>query len=220
MHQAAPHRSTICVMHRDALVRAGLATALHEHPDFETFVDEDGGANRTPRRIDVVIADYADAMRMAGRGHGDEDARGAARILVVTTNDREADIRRAIEAGICGYILLGAPLAELFEGVTAVASGLRHLSRAVAQRVADSLTHASLTSREVEVLSLVAAGEPNKRIARELGIEMRTVKSHMTSIMSKLGVTSRTQAAAVAATRGLVSSAARSDGRRVRGEPA
>ena len=65
--------------------------------------------------------------------------RTASRILVVTTNDREMDIRRAIEAGICGYVLLGGPLAEVIEGVTAVARGLRHLSRSVAQRMADSL---------------------------------------------------------------------------------
>ena len=114
------------------------------------------------------------------------------------------DIRRAIEAGVHGYILLGGPLAELIEGATTLARGLRYLSRSVAQRMADSLTHTPLTSREIQVLSLVAVGESNKAIARELRIEMGTVKSHMTSIMSKLGATSRTQAAGIAATRGLV----------------
>jgi two-component system NarL family response regulator len=106
--------------------------------------------------------------------------------------------------GIHGYVLLGGPLAELIEGVTAVANGLRYLSRVVAQCVADRLTHTSLTSRELQVLSLVAAGESNKAIARELRIEMRTVKSHMTSILSKLAASSRTQAASIGATRGLV----------------
>ena len=85
-----------------------------------------------------------------------------------------------------------------------MADGLRYLSRSVAQRMANSLTHASLTSREADVLSLVAAGESNKSIARELRIEIRTVKSHMTSIMSELGMTSRIQAAGIAVTRGLV----------------
>ena len=128
----------------------------------------------------------------------------AARILVLTTNDREVDIRRAIKAGIHGYIILGGPLDELIEGATAVANGLRYVSRSVAQRMADSLTHTPLTSREIEVLSLVVAGECNKAIARELQIELNTVKSHMTAIMTKLGATSRTQAARIAATRGLV----------------
>ena len=85
------------------------------------------------------------------------DALAAARILVLTTNDREADIRRAIEAGIHGYVMLGGPLDELIEGATAVANGLRYVSRSVAQRMADSLTHTSLTSREIEVLSLVVS---------------------------------------------------------------
>ena len=143
-------------------------------------------------------------MRLACSIGGALDTTAAARTLIVTTNDRETDIRRAIEAGIHGYILLGGPLAELIDGVTAVANGQRYLSRSVAQRMADSLTHTSLTSREIQVLSFAAAGESDKAIARELRIEMRTVKSHMTSIMSKLGATSRTQAAGIAATRGLV----------------
>ena len=204
MNHVVPRRSTIFVMHPDALVCAGLSAALRQHASFETFVDGFDDANWDLPRIDVIITDYDNAMRLAGSAGGALDTSAAARTLVVTTNDREADIRRAIEAGIHGYILLGGPLAELIEGATAVANGLRYLSRSVAQRMADSLTHTSLTSREMQVLSLVAAGESNKAIARELQIEMRTVKSHMTSIMSKLAATSRTQAASIGATRGLV----------------
>jgi two-component system NarL family response regulator len=127
-----------------------------------------------------------------------------ARILALTTHDREVEIRRAFEAGVHGYLLLGGPLSELLEGVEAVASGVRFLCRAVAQRMADSLTHATLTSRETEVLQLMASGESNKGIARKLQIEVGTVKSHMSAIMTKLGASSRTQAAGIAATRGLV----------------
>lgn len=199
-----PGRSTIFVMHPDAVLCAGIAAVLRRHPGFETFVDGVDDASWELPRLDVIVTDYDNAMRLARSAAGTRDASAAARTLVVTNNDREADIRRAIEAGIHGYILLGGPLAELVEGVTAVANGLRYVSPSVAQRIADSLTHTSLTSREVEVLSLVAAGGSNKAIARELRIEMRTVKSHMTSIMSKLGATSRTQAAGIAATRGLV----------------
>jgi two-component system NarL family response regulator len=128
----------------------------------------------------------------------------AARIMALTSNDREADIRRAVEAGVHGYLLLGGPLSELIEGVTTVAHGVRYLGRSVAQRMADSLTRASLTSRETEVLRLVMTGESNKAIARRLNIELGTVKSHMTAIMTKLGATSRTQAAGIASARGLV----------------
>jgi two-component system NarL family response regulator len=123
---------------------------------------------------------------------------------VLTSNDREADIRRAIEAGVQGYLLLGGTLDELVAGVTAVAKGMRYLCRSVAERMADSLTRTPLTSRETEVLQLVARGESNKEIARRLRIELGTVKSHMSAIMTKLNASSRTHAAGIAATRGLV----------------
>src|SRR4029079_13148242 len=123
-------------------------------------------------RIDVVVADYAHAMRLAGPAFGASRALGCARILVLTSNDREVDVRRAIEAGIQGYLLLGGPINELVEGVTAVASGMRYFGRSVAQRMADSLARAALTSRETDVLRLVVAGESNKAIARQLRIEV------------------------------------------------
>ena len=154
--------------------------------------------------MDVVITDYDNAMQLAHSALPSHDMLASARILVLTNNDREAEIRRAIEAGIHGYILLGGPLDELIDGATTVANGLRYLSRSVAQRMADSLTRTSLTSREIEVLSLVAIGDSNKAIARDLQIEVGTVKSHMTAIMAKLGATSRAQAACIAADRGLV----------------
>ena len=205
MSPVVPRRSTILVTHADPLLCAGLSAALRQHADFEMFVEgfDDAGSGRP--RIDVVITDYDNAMRLASLlRRADDTAAPAPRLLVLTTNDREADIRRAIEAGVHGYILLGGPLAELIEGVATLASGLRYLSRSAAQRMADSLTRTPLTSREVQVLSLVAVGEPNKAIARELRIGMGTVKSHMTSIMSKLGACSRTQVAGIAAARGLI----------------
>jgi two-component system NarL family response regulator len=204
MSPVVPRPWTLLVTHADPLLCAGLSAALREHSDFETFVGGlDGAASQRPR-IDVVITDYDSAMRLAGSLRRAHDTATAPRLLILTTNDREADIRRAIEAGVHGYILSGGPLAELIEGTTMLARGLRFLSPSVAQRMADSLTRTPLTSREIQVLSLAAVGEPNKAIARELRIGMGTVKSHMTSIMSKLGARSRTQVAGIAATRGLI----------------
>ena len=204
MSPVVARRSTILVTHADPLLRAGLWAALRQHAVFETLVEGFDDAGSVRPRIDVVITDYDNAMRLAGSLRRAGDMATAPRLLVLTTNDREADIGRAIEAGVHGYILLGGPLAELIEGATTLACGLRYLSRSVAQRMADSLTRTPLTSREIQVLSLVAVGEPNKAIARELRIGMGTVKSHMTSIMSKLGATSRTQVAGIAAARGLI----------------
>ena len=191
-------------MHSDALVGAGLAAALRQQAGFDVYVDGCDDTRWDLPPIDAIITDYDSAMCLAGTAGRAPDKMAAARTVIVTVDDREASIRRAVEAGIHGYVLLGCPLAELLECVTAVANGRRYWSRTVAQRMADSMTHTALTSREIQVLALVSAGESNKAIARDLRIEPRTVKSHMTSIMSKLGATSRTQAAGIAAARGLV----------------
>jgi len=198
-------RSNILVMHQDPLLCAGVLAALRQHLPFSVFANDVDTVAANGLRIDVVVADYGHAMHLADAViRASYRPLAEARILALTSNDREVDVRRAIEAGIHGYVLLGGPLSELIEAVTTVANGVRYLCRSVAQRMADSLTRASLTSREIEVLRLVVAGESNKAIARHLQIEVGTVKSHMSAIMTKLGATSRTQAAGIAATRGLI----------------
>lgn len=205
MNHLPPRHSNVLVMHPDPILSAGLVAALRQHPTFEVFVHGVDNLGPEGPRVDVVIADYGNAMRLTE--HGARKSHGLlddARILALTPNDREADIRRAIEAGVHGYLLVGGPLNELVDGVTAMAGGLRYMSLSVAQRMAESLTRAALTLREIEVLRLVATGQPNKVIARQLGIELGTVKSHVSAIMAKLGANSRTHAARIAATRGLV----------------
>lgn len=205
MNYQTLRRSNVLVMQPDPILSAGLVAALRQQPTFEVFVHGVDNLGPEGPRVDVVIADYVNAMRLtqpeARAAHG---PLGNAKILAFTPNDREADVRRAIEAGVHGYLLFGGPLNELVDGVTAVSSGLRYMSLSVAQRIADSLTRATLTSREIDVLSLAATGHPNKVIARELGIELGTVKSHMSTILAKLGARSRTQAARIAAARGLL----------------
>jgi DNA-binding NarL/FixJ family response regulator len=197
-------RSCILVMHQDPLLCAGLVAALRQYAQFDVHFDGVDRVVDTPTSIDVVIVDYPSAMRLADPGERAACGLAQARVLVLTANDREADIRRAVEAGIHGYLLVGGPVSELVEGVTAVAGGVRYLGRAAAQRMADSLTHTALTSREMDVLQFVVIGESNKAIARRLSIEVGTVKAHMRAIMAKLGAASRTQAAGIAAARGLV----------------
>jgi DNA-binding NarL/FixJ family response regulator len=199
------HRSNILIVHPDPIVSAGLVAALRAHGGFEIFVHGVDHLGPDGAQVHVAIADYDNALLLtdplARRSRGlPEDAR----ILALTPNDREADIRRAIEAGVFGYILPGGPLEELISGLTALGNGLRYLCPSVAHRMAESLTRAALTARETDVLRLVSFGRPNKDIARQLRIELATVKSHMTAIMMKLGARTRTEAARIAATRGLV----------------
>jgi DNA-binding NarL/FixJ family response regulator len=212
MNHLPLRRPTVLAMHPDPILCAGLVTALRRHAAFEVFVHGVDDLAPDAARIDVVIADYDSAMRLTDAAAREEQRLPPdVKILAFTSNDREADIRRAIETGVYGYLLVGGPLNELIDGVTAVAGGMRYMSMSVAQRMADSLTRAALTSREIEVLTLVATGQPNKMIARHLSIELGTVKSHVSAIMSKLGASSRTQAARIAASRGLVAEQAKSD---------
>lgn len=205
MNHILPRRSTILVMHHDPLLCAGLVAALRQHAAFEIFVGDIDAVRSDEIRIDVVIADYGHAMHLTDAAvRAMHRPLATARILALTSNDREADVRRAIEAGIYGYVLRGCSPSELIEGVGTVAAGMRYLCQQVAQRMADSLARASLTSRETEVLQLVMIGESNKAIARRLQIGLGTVKSHMGAIMNKLGATSRTHAVGIATTRGLV----------------
>jgi DNA-binding NarL/FixJ family response regulator len=205
MRLEAHSPASVLTLHPDPLVRAGIAASLCQHGGFEVFEEDPDRVNWDGSRFDVVIADHHQAMRLASAApRGTAGSLANARILVLTSDDREAEIRRALEVGIHGYLLLGGPLAEFIEAVTALARGLRYLGRSVAQRMAASLTRTSLTSREIDVLQLVVAGESNKAIARRLCIEVGTVKTHMNGILGKLNATSRTQAAAIAVTQGIV----------------
>lgn len=118
--------------------------------------------------------------------------------------DREWEIRRALEHGVRGYLLVGCALDELAVGVRAVHRGARHLSTEVAARLAESVALEPLTAREEQVLRLVAEGLCNKAIGRKLGIAVGTVKSHLKSAFDKLDVESRTQAVAAVERRGLL----------------
>jgi len=195
-------RVRILALHHDALVCTGVTTSLRQHAGFDVL-EGLPDAQRAPGPIDVVIADYQQSMRLL-----DEGVRNGplfqAKILALTSNDREMDVRRALEAGIHGYLLLGGTVQDLVEAVRALARGERRLDPTVVQRLADSLARTSLTSREVEVLRLVTQGESNKLIARQLGIQVGTVKTHTSAILAKLNASSRTQAAAIAMSRGLL----------------
>lgn len=197
--------TNLLVIHSDPILSTGLVAALRQHAAFEVFVEGVDYLGTDGPRIDLIVADYTNAMRLTDAR--ERRARALpleAKLLAITANDREGDIRRAIEAGVHGYLLVGGPLSELIDAVTTVASGMRYMNLSVAQRVADSLTRVTLTSREIEVLALLAAGQQNKVIARHLSVELGTVKSHVSAIMAKLGASSRTEAAAIASSRGLL----------------
>ncbi len=127
-----------------------------------------------------------------------------ARLIVLTTYDGDEDIYRSLQAGAQGYLLKDMFFEELEDAIRKVHGGSRRIPAHVAERLAERMGSSDLTGREIEVLEQIVAGHSNKAIAGRLNISEATVKSHINSILSKLGVNDRTQAATTALQRGLV----------------
>ena len=202
---------TVLVAHADAIVSAGLAALLGANVDVDVRIsvrEADGEvavALPTPgSAVDVIILDHKagmEHMRRAASGHhGDAQPR----VLIVTQLDREWEVRTAMMAGVHGYLLQNSPADQLLTAVRTLGRGMRYLSAELSRCVADSFTRIGLTSRETDVLQLLAQGQCNKSIARELGIGVGTVKTHVKGLFDKLGATARTHAVVLATRRGLV----------------
>ncbi|ODA90832.1 LuxR family transcriptional regulator [Leifsonia xyli subsp. xyli] len=196
------------------VVRAGLRALFATEPDIEVLAEAGTpdeavslGERLTP---DVVLMDLQFGAGANGDGTiATRRLRGLPqppRVLVLTNYDTDADILGAVEAGASGYLLKDAPPAELIAAVRAAATGESALAPAVSARLGSRREkHSSrLSGREIEVLGLVAGGQTNAGIGRELFLSEATVKSHLVHIFAKLGVSSRTAAVARARALGLI----------------
>jgi DNA-binding NarL/FixJ family response regulator len=209
--ESATTTDTIQIMIVDdhAIVRQGLAALLRTVPGFSVVAEGADGdeamALFRKHRPDVTLMD----LRLPKR-NGVEAIAGireefpGARIIVLTTFDGDEDIYRAMQAGAKGYLLKGMDLAELTEAVRTVHAGKSRIPSRVAEKLAERMSGATLTARELEVLQLIVAGKSNKDIGSALFISEATVKTHVNSLLSKLGVEDRTQAATTALQRGIV----------------
>lgn len=128
----------------------------------------------------------------------------AARILVVTTFGGDGQILRALRAGCAGYLLKTAVRNELFDAIRTVHAGRQHLEKTVSNEIACHAGSLPLSDREMTVLALVADGQSNKQIAKDLRLSDETIKAHLKNIFLKLEVTDRTRAVTVAIRRGLI----------------
>jgi DNA-binding NarL/FixJ family response regulator len=197
------------------IVREGLAAVLGTQPDFEIAGQANDGAEAVELaarlKPDLVILDLAmpeldgvQALRAMRAENKDLKA------LVFTASETDDRIIGAVQAGAQGYLLKGAPREELFNAVRVIARGGSLLSPVVAARLLERISGAAgpvaeqLTEREREVLHLVARGLLNKEIAARLGIQERTVKFHVSTILHKLGAANRTEAVRFAVQQGLV----------------
>lgn len=127
-----------------------------------------------------------------------------ARFIVLTTYDGDEDIYRALKAGAKAYLLKGMTTEELVAAIRTVHAGHSHIPPAIAARLAERVGTEDLTQREFDVLEQIVEGKSNKEIGTTLDISEATVKTHINSLLSKLGVTDRTQAATAAIRRGIV----------------
>jgi DNA-binding NarL/FixJ family response regulator len=128
-----------------------------------------------------------------------------ARIIMLTTSDGDAEIRRALRAGAAAYLLKNTPKKELISVIRSVHSGRRHIPAEVAGRLAEHVGDEGLTARELEVLRLLRDGNRNKEIAAQLAISETTVNFHIKNLVDKLRANDRTHAVAIAVRRGLLS---------------
>jgi len=134
------------------------------------------------------------------------------KILILTTFETDSYVLQALRAGASGYVLKDAQIDSIVSSVLAVMSGERVMASAVANRVIDMLSGNStpkefydgLTAREVEILKLIAMGQPNKQIARRLDISEKTVRNHVSNMYEKLHIYDRSQAVLYAVRKGLV----------------
>jgi len=199
----------IHIMHADAVMTAGLRAILSDYKEFS--VTTQAACPQAQALAHVIVTDYQAGIAAARQTPADRYSQ-APRVLVVTQFDKEWEVRMAMDSGVHGYLLQGCSTDELLKSVRLLSQGLRYLSESVTRCVADSLSRETLTGRETDVLQLLAKGCCNKSIARELGIGVGTVKTHVKGLMSKLDATARTHAVVVATQRGLIGAGQRATG--------
>ena len=206
--QAASPIRSVLVCHEDPLIRLGLVLALQQS-EFGSAVNacarDDMQIQTLLRSADVIVTDYDHGMACCATARGSsKSTSNRAHIVIVSNRDGEHEIKSAIDFGVKGYLLAGCALDVFVDGVRAAGRGTRYLCSTAAHRIVDSMTREPLTARELQVLECLVDGYVNKRICDELNIAIGTVKAHVKSVFSKLGVATRTQAVSLARSRGIV----------------
>jgi len=197
------------VIDDQAVVRQGFVALINTVPDMEVIAEGTNGQQAIElyrlHKPDITMIDLrmpvlggVEAIVAIRREFPD------ARLIVLTTYDGDEDIYRSLQAGAQGYLLKDMFFEELEDAIRKVHAGARRIPTLVAERLAERMGGSDLTSRELEVLEQIVAGNSNREIGRLLNISEATVKSHINNILSKLGVTDRTQAATTALQRGIV----------------
>lgn len=199
----------ILVVDDHPLLRDGLAALLDMQPDMRLLGEAADGEEAVAQYLalhpDVVLMDLqlpgVDGVEAITRiRHHDPRAR----IIVLTTYRGDVQALRALKAGAMGYLLKSMLRKDLLDTIRHVHSGRRSIPPEIASEIATHVADDALSAREVEVLGEVAGGRSNKMIAAHMGISEETVKTHMKSILAKLGANDRTHAVTIALKRGIL----------------
>ena len=214
-------RIRVLLVDDHAMVRRGMRDFLSLHDDIDVVGEAADGAAGVQQakalQPDIVVMDLMmpnlDGIEATGRIKA---ALPDVEVIALTSFIEESRVVAAIEAGASGFLLKDAEADELAAAIRSAAAGEVHLDPAVASIVARRMRDGgrgsaadqedgigTLTARERDVLARVARGYPNRQIASDLGITERTARTHVSNILAKLGLTSRTQAALLAAQHGL-----------------
>jgi DNA-binding NarL/FixJ family response regulator len=205
----SPNLIRILAVDDHPMLREGIASLVASQSDMELVAEASTGREAFEQfrnyRPDLTLMDLQmpdmdgiEAM-VAIRDEFPE-----ARIIVLTTYKGDVQVLRALKAGAQAYLLKGLLRKELLETIRAVHRGEKRIPPEVAAVLADHVVDEALTSREIDVLRLIAGGNANKLIGDQLSITEETVKGYVKSILSKLGAKDRTHAVTVALKRGII----------------
>jgi DNA-binding NarL/FixJ family response regulator len=191
------------------IVRDGIASLIGTQSDMQLVAQASDGREAVEQfrkhHPDVTLMDLQmpdvsgiDAINAIRREFPE------ARIVVLTTYAGDAQVKRALQAGVQGYLLKGLLRKELLDTIRAVHGGRKRLSPEIAAEIAEHAMDVALTPREIAVLKLIAAGNTNKEIAAQLHISEEGVKGSVKSILLKLGAHDRAHAAVIGLKRGII----------------
>jgi DNA-binding NarL/FixJ family response regulator len=206
---SASARIRILIAEDHLIARVGITTILSLQPDMTVVAEAVDGEHAIElfrkHKPDVTLMD----IRMPGLNGIEAIAAirqefPRARLIALSTFGGDEDVRRALSAGAACYLTKEVLHDELLKAIRAVHAGQTYLPAGVAATLAAYLPRPELSAREVEVLALIVHGLGNKQIAYQLHIAEHTVKNHVKSILAKLGVDDRTQAATTALARGII----------------